>query len=210
MLRVVGKPNVISPLQLNVMVSPALSEFAWLIAAARLDASRQELTVMVDAAYVGRGELVPAIPSARSITSSIRVVYFILVFLSYSVPIGPHPARRLMRPRGVRWLPGWSRCGLVRQQHPGPLDPDRQRGRAPGTAAFSASMQMRVCKSCCIPRFSRNRIPHTKLPKVVPMPSGRPARGRVRYRRWWLRQSGRRCREPRDIRTVSTSSLARW
>ena len=166
---------------------------------------------MVDAAYVGRGELVPAIPSARSTTISIRVVYFILVFLSYSVPIGPHPARRLMRPRGVRWLPGWSRCGLVRQQHPGPLDPGRQRGRAPGTAAFSASMQMRVCKSCCIPRFSRNRIPHRKLPKVVPMPSGTTReRSRPLSALAAGGTSGRRGGCPVHIRTVSTSSLARW
>src|SRR6476619_1087436 len=108
MLREVGKPNVISPLQLNRMVSPALSVFAWEMAASRLDASRQELTVMVDAAYVGRGELVPAIPSARSTTISIRVVYFILVSLSHSVPSGPHPARGSCAAPRVRWLPGWS------------------------------------------------------------------------------------------------------
>ena len=96
MFRVVGIANVISPLQLNVMVSPALSVFAWAIAASRLDESTQELTVMVDAAYVGRGELIPAIPSARSTTISIQSCT--------SSPYSFHSQFRLVviRPRGCR------------------------------------------------------------------------------------------------------------
>ena len=89
------------------------------IAASRLAASPQELTVMVDAAYVGRGEVIPAIPSARSTTISIRVVNFISVFLSYFSSVwssGP----RLMRRPACTVVAGRSRCGLVRQQHPGP------------------------------------------------------------------------------------------